>query len=339
MKIVILLFFTVFSCGKKTDSTENVEVKIERNATQQSIVFIAGFDEGKNTYYTNAESYFRTKNITVVNNQFSLEEILLWLNQHQYKNYKEIHIVSHSNPWRGMSLKATENGERITLESLLKAKKNKNLPMLKAGIINNTNLIFHSCGLGENQALVRQLKSVFTAIKTPKVYVSSFFNIFGGNIATHYLAKPYYGYYPTAESPGPLQISKELKQQYPKVAIDWFRALKKRKPIKEGDVYTYKFNIPISWEFTFEEGTVLPKFTNKEALMDWVSSNEMAAEALYKLGIPMEKYRWKSQVKGNTLYIKGKTTVVCVMQPLMELNDDTTYRFPQLKDKELYHLF
>ncbi len=337
----IILLFLVVLVGCKKPFQEAPEtalaLPIETQKTDKPLVFIAGFDEGDNTYYANAKNYFKNQNVTLVEHLFSINDIIQWLNTNsQNKTFNNIHIVSHSNAWRGMSLKTHETGERITTKSLQLAKQEHKIAAIQNGISNNTKIIFHSCGLGENQALLQELKQTFTGTKTPKIYASSYFNIFGGKYADHYLAKPYYGFYPTAESPGPLQLSKAFKKRYPNTNINWFKALKTRQESNVGAIYSYKFNIPIDWEFTFDDPNDIPKLKDRNAIMNWIVESPELSDVLYNLNIPIEKYRWRSKIKGNTLIINGKTTVLCVLEPVMD-NGNNEYRNADLEDTLLYN--
>jgi len=345
MKVIFVILTIVIAVLTLAWEMKETEAKTVKNRIamvtedRPAVVFIAGFDEGDNNYYANAKAYFKRKSIRLVDHKFSLAEIIQWLNQNAGNNaYGEIHIVSHSNAWRGMSLKTSEGGVRVSTTSLETSVKTQELPRVIAGIDGKTKLIFHSCGLGENKGLLSQLKTVFTAVEAPKVYASPYFNIFGGKYSSHYLAKPYYGFYPTAESPGPLALSKEFKSKYPKVNIDWFTAIKTRTEQELGDVYTYKFNVPVAWEFRFDSAAEVPQFSDKEALMDWLSENEQTAVALFELGIPIEKYRWRASRKGTTLSIKGKSSVLCVLQPILHPKDPEAYRSVVVSDIDLYQI-
>jgi hypothetical protein len=304
---------------------------------QESIVFIAGFDEGDNTYYSNAKLYFTKKEMQVVEGLYSMDEIVNYLNRaaESHIRFKEIHIVSHSNAWLGMSLKTTKSGERITVKTLRNAIQEQGIQSIIKGSTSNTEIIFHSCGLGENQDLLQELKSTLGA---KQVSASTYFNVFGGKFAEHYLAKPYYGYYLTAESKGPAHLAKDFKQEYPDVNIDWFTALKTRQESSFGEAYSFKFNIPVDWEFTFDNTNDMPKLENKEAIMDWISESPEMAEVLFKLDIPIEKFRWRSTVEGNTLLIKGKTTVLCVLAPILQSNDQNEYQSVTVNDPSLYQI-
>lgn len=335
--IVVLMFLGCKnSFSKKTKTIAKSSIRAQEQ--KKSIVFIAGYDQSDNTYYDNARKYFEAQNIKVVNELFSIAEIITYLNNDTIKAYDKIHMVSHSNSWLGMSLKTTNNGERITVKSITKAKEEHKIPSLNSSVTAATKIIFHSCGLGNNKELLKALKNIFTSKESPKIIASSYFNVFGGKFAGHYLAKPYYGYYPTAESSGPIALSKEFKANYPNENIDWLTALKTRKETTLGKVYSYKFNIPVDWEFTFDNKTEIPEFKGREAIMDWISESTEMSKTLYNLKIPIEKYRWKYKVEGNKLHIKGKTTVLCVLKPILQDNDPTEYKKTIFSDESLYQI-
>ncbi len=350
---IIASFIFLFAC-QKADLYNDVyeEMAIELSALNHNndnktsaqndavllrpIVFIAGFDEDDNTYYANATLHFKEKGFQIVEGLYSLEEILNHLNlQQRGKLYSEIHIVSHSNPWRGMSLKTEKEGERLTAESL----KNyivKNNKTTQDGITDKTKIIFHSCGLGENKALLSQLKKVFSAQAEPRVIASPYFNIFGGKYASHYLAKPYYVFYPTGHSKGPLALSQEMTALNPDKNINWQEALTTREEPALGEVYSYRFNIPVEWEIEFTNTSEIPNLETPDDIMDFIAEDEGMATTLYEMKISLEKYRWTSKIRGNILKISGKTTALCVLEPVMNLEDEGNYATLTILDKKLY---
>lgn len=316
MKIYNIILFCCFSIIAFARN-HKVETEVQQ---KQAIVFIAGFDEGDNTYYTNAKNYFSNAHYQVIDDVQAFAEILNWIRLH-YDNsmYGDIHIVSHSNPWRGLSMKTFNEGERITEVTLQEAVHNKKIIPLASNIVSHeTKIIFHSCGLGKNKTLLASLKKAFTHNSSVKIYASEHFNVFGGKYAAHYLAKTYYGYYPTAHSPGPRTLASEFKRNYPTIKADWETVLKTRTEQLQGEMYTYRFNIPVEWEFEFEDKADIPDFTNKQEIMDWISESDDLLNTIKAFNIPIEKFRWLTRVRGNTLTIKGKTTVLCVMQPVMK---------------------
>ena len=329
MKTITLIITILFNSMASTSL-------LAMTSAQKDIVFIAGFDEGDNTYYTNAKKHFSQLNYLVVDDIYDMAEILNWLRLHYDKSvHGNIHIVSHSNPWRGLSLKTTSDGERISEVSLKDALFNESItPLDKTVLRYDAKIIFHSCGLGQNKSLLAVLKSAITQNNDVTIYASEEFNVFGGKYTGHYLARTYYGYYPTAQSPGPRQLAQEFKQKYPNVKTDWESVLKTRTEQLSGDMYTYKFNIPIEWEFEFEDPDDIPEFSSKEDIMDWISEIDELKNAVEAFDIPMEKFRWLSKTNENNLTIKGKTTVMCVMQPLMRTH--TTDYIPVDIESEYY---
>ena len=59
--------------------------------------------------------------------------------------------------------------------------------------------------------------------------------------------------------------------------------------------------------------------------MTWIQNIDALMNAVQQLKIPINKYRWLSKVKENTLIIKGKTTVLCVLEPLMTKHNKFDY--------------
>lgn len=320
-----LSFIVCFCCAVLAFA--GTDTALQNTKKRQPLVFIAGFDEGDNSYYKNAKNYFVNQHFQVVEEAQSLAEILVWLRLHYDANvYGDIHIVSHSNPWRGLSLKVTSESDRITTATLEDAlQTNEIVPLDNNFLRKDTNIIFHSCGLGTNTVLLQCLKKAFTNDRNIPLYASEFFNVFGGKYAAHYLAKTYYGYYPTAHSPGPRALAMEFKKKYPNVKADWETVLKTRTEQLPGDLYTYRFNIPIEWEFEFEDSADIPNFRNTQEIIDWISEDEQLLSTINAFNIPIEKFRWLTKVRGNTLSIKGKTTVLCVMQPIMKQHAQHEY--------------
>ncbi|MGH1384122.1 hypothetical protein [Kordia sp.] len=320
-----ICFLLLWCCS--VSAFAGTETALNEVKKGQPLVFIAGFDEGDNTYYTNAKNYFGNQYYQVVEKTESLAEILDWLRLHYDANvYGDIHIVSHSNPWRGLSMKTNSESDRITAATLEDALQMKEVvPLANNFLRKDTKIIFHSCGLGANKALLQHLKKAFTADPDIPLYASEFFNVFGGKYAEHYLAKTYYGYYPTAHSPGPRALAMEFKKKYPNVKADWETVLKTRAEQLPGELYTYRFNIPVEWEFEFEAKEDIPNFKNTQEIIDWISEDEALLNTITAFNIPIEKFRWLTKVRGNTLFIKGKTTILCVMQPIMKEDAKTEY--------------
>ena len=88
--VVFLATSTFISCDSFTTKDE-IEIVADNNLPhleevqeityQDPLVFIAGFDAGNQTYYAKARTYFEEKGLTIIDGKYSLEEIIIWLNE------------------------------------------------------------------------------------------------------------------------------------------------------------------------------------------------------------------------------------------------------------------
>lgn len=342
---IILLITQFSSCGKKREVqevTENIveeKVLVKEELLRTPVVFIGGIDDSKNTFYRSARTYFLNKQFEVVDHAFSIQEIINWLNKnYDGHSYGEIHIVSTGNPWRGLSLETVVKGDRTTKESLRKALTQEALPTLNNIFSTKTKIIFHSQGLGEDTALMKTLKDTFVTDVVPNVVASPYYSVFGGEFSEHYLAKPYYGFYPTANSPGKVDLSKEFARAYPEEnEIDWYDALHNTTERYVGDAYNFRFNVAVQWEFDYTNSdNAMPEFNLQEEIMDWISEDEMLSKEMDAYNIPLEKFRWRAIIKGNKMTIKGKTVVVCILKPLIKPYGDLQHITPDTDNLRLY---
>lgn len=348
---VILVSISFVGCKETTEKNtekETANVVLDNNvmqtvkeelAARKPIVFITGFDKGNETFYKNARAYFNDKKFKIVEDQYSLEEIISWLNKNETKHpYGEIHIVNKSNPYKGMTLETVVNGDKITAESLRRNITKGELPILNKSVNSKSKIIFHANGLAENQDLMNTLKDAFYADEMPNVVASPYFSIFNGAFSKHYLAKPFYVFYPTANSPGKMDLSKEIAKKYPEEKdIDWFDALNNEQERYVGEAYTTQFTIPVKFELDYHNSDdELPTFEMQEEVMDFIEQQETLYAEIKKLDIPLEKFRWSWKVKNSKLTIKGKTTVLTVLKPLIKPYGDLEHIQPDTNNKRLY---
>ncbi len=348
IKITVLALGVAFiGCTQKSETIKIVEkpknieavAAVKKNpdtTTGRSVVFITGFDTNGKSYYKNAKSFFAKQEIEIVENAYSLQEIILWLNMN-YNGvpYSKIHIVN-KNKMNVMSLETTIKGDKITSATLDKAIEKEALPVLDNVLNPGAKLIFHASGLGANLALMNTFKQIFTTDIQPEIIASEFVSVFGGKFAPQYLAKPFYGFYPTAQSPGRVDLAKQFSKNYPNTSIEWLSAMNNDSERFLGDVYSYKFNVPVRWEIEFNGDDELPSFKTNAELFLWMQDNDQISADLKALGIPIEKYRWYQTTKGDTLIIKGKVTVICVLEPVMNKAYPTKYMIPNIENLRLY---
>ena len=349
LAIGLLLVTSQFaSCDSKkevkttetTTSTTQIDTPIEKNEIfRQPVVFIAGIDSEEQNFYKSARDYFIEKDYEVVDYAFSMQEVFTWLNNnYDGTSYGEIHIVSNSNPWKGAEMETLIKGDRVTTENLRKVITQGTLPTLKQGISSNTKVVFHSKGIGQDTQLMKTLKDAFVANEVPNVIASPYVDVFDGEFSSHYLAKPYYVFFLYSQSPGKVDLSKEIARKYSnEKEIDWYDALNNETERYIGDAYTQRFSIPVQWEFDYTNSdNEMPNFKLPEEIMDWIEQDEQLLSVINSFDIPVDKFRWRSYKKGNKLIIKGKTTILCVLKPLIKPYGDLQHIEPDTENLRLY---
>ena len=325
----------VIASNKVVNEKEIVKEVVYR----KPVVFITGIDHGKQKFYKSARNYFLEKEFEVVDHAFSMQEIFSWLNKnYDGTTYGELHIVAKYNPWEGLDFETLIKSSNVTSERLRKAITLGELPTLEEGIKKETKIVFHSQGLGNDESLMKTLRDAFVADEVPNVVASSYVDVFGGEFSAHYLAKPYYVFYPYAHSPGMTDLSKEIARKYPEEKeIDWYNALNNEKERYVGDPYKKRFSIPVKFEFDYTNSDdPMPVFKMPEEIMDWIEKDEELSKVMSAYNIPLEKFRWRSVVKGNQLVIKGKVTVLCVLKPLIKPYGDLQHVEPDTENLRLY---
>jgi len=186
--------------------------------------------------------------------------------------------------------------------------------------------------------LLKTLKDALTAKNLPKVITSPYQVIFGGQFSDYYLAQPYYVFYPTSKSPGKTDLSKEIAKKYPKEKeIDWFDALNNYEERYIGEPYTEQFSIPVKWEFDYHHtDNEMPVFTTEEEIKTWIKQDEALMTEINKYNISIDKFRWRASVKNSTLIIRGRTTGLCVLKPLVRPYGELQHIKPDTSNKRLY---
>lgn len=347
---IILTSSFFIACNSSSEKNNNKEASVLDNKIQKTtidddivlrepVVFITGYDKGEETFYKNARAYFKERKVEVVEEQYSLEEIINWLNNNAIDlPYGEIHIVNQSNPYKGMSLETVVKGEKITSETLRKNITKGILPTLKKSVNSNSTIIFHANGLGQNKELMNTFKDAFCSDELPSVVASPYFSIFNGEFTKHYLAEPFYVFYPTANSPGKVDLSKEISNKYPEEKnIEWYDALNNEEERFVGEAYSTQFSIPVKFELDYHNSDEeIPTFEMQEEIMDFIEQQNELYSEFTKLNIPLEKFRWTWNLKNSKLTIKGKTTGLIVLKPLIKPYGELEYIQPDTNNKRLY---
>jgi hypothetical protein len=181
-------------------------------------------------------------------------------------------------------------------------------------------------------------RDAFCAHELPNVVASPYFSIFDGEFSNHYLAKPHYVFYPTAHSPGRVDLSKEIAKNYPdEKDINWYEAIQNEEERFVGEAYTTQFLIPLKFELDYHNSdNEIPTFESQEELMDFIEQEEVLYAEVEQLKIPIEKYRWTYRMKNSTLIITGKSTGLVVLKPLIKPYGELEYIQPDTNNKRLY---
>lgn len=319
----------------------------------RSITFIIGSDKSSNKYYTNAAQFFRQhdagENNTIKIAPFSLKEILDYLNTiPNGERWDKVNVISHGNSWTGLAVKLYPNGPRTMLEPLLEAQRNGTIPQLKENIFDEqSHIILYACGLGLNKPLMTELKEVFsTDTQRPTITSTKLFNIFsvGKTTSKHSLAYFYNSFYRPTHYLGKHALAKQLKERYPNTNINWFDALNRKLPEYEGQAFSYKYHIPISWTEVYNELSKRPKLKTKDDILNWILEQPEFLALIREYDIPLNLFDWSVQYKNYTnaegvtkpaMKIKGKTVVMSVLQQVVKEGSHKTY-MPDISNEDFF---
>ncbi len=309
----------------------------ETTESGRSVVFITGVDKAGKSYFKDAKTYFETINTEIVEDAYSLQEIILWLNINSKNNpISEVNIVTN-NKMGQVQLETTIKGSALSAVSIKESVEKGLLPKLDNVLKDNSKVVIHSSGIGKNKTLIDGLKQVFTTDVKSIVIASENVSVFDSEFTSHLLAKPFYGFYPTANSPGRVDLAKEFTANYPDSDIDWLSAMSNEEERFQGDIYSYKFNVPVKWEITYENDDEMPSFKTIEDMYLFMQDNDNISTELNELNIPIEKFRWYQTVEEDKLVIKGMATVVCVLEPVMSRAYPSEYMIPNSDNLRLYN--
>jgi len=323
-------------------SNPNPEQKT-KNQKRKSITFIMGEDEKtKNQYYAEAANFYRyneqEQTDEVIDTCRSLWSIKTFLEDHRPANglpWGEINIVVHSNEWTGLSMPVFPNGERINTAILADFQtRNQFSPIPSEVADGKTSIDFKSCGLGRNQLLVNGLQELFLnddcSGTSPQVSASPYFLFYESEkyrgIPTSTKkskAEVWYAFYKTGYRDGDIKLSRQLSNRYPDAKVNWRKALQHKSDENNESLFHYNFTIPIEWTVTYESELDRPELITKESQQKWLMNQPELQAELAAYDIEMDKFRWQFKEMDYTfedgvvepaIQVKGKCTVVCILQ-------------------------
>ena len=250
---VFATFLSVILCAVFISA---IPRKTTNTSDRKSICFILGEDKEDQEYYTLATEFFNQDSVAktdkLIRHIRSIEELLHFLNQNKEdKPWNRIELVVHGNVWSGLSAKIMDGGERAYPKDLLKAVLQKQLPILKANVIDtNTIVNVWGCGIGTNPIMNIALEKCFTDDVNNRVRLntSKKFVVFKRQSRTGKVRLVQASYWPyffkRGYRPSPTKIARELEVQYPEANINFTNAI-----LDDEDSTTFheSFHIPISW--------------------------------------------------------------------------------------------
>jgi len=331
--VVLILLITDCECHKSEPSF--IE---EKPVFGEEITFILGDDKAlDNPFYKQAETYYRynkdDKTEHVVTSCQSLTEVQDYLiKEVSDRPWKLINLVSHGNQFTGLSVRIEPGGKRASPQQLTKYIDNSKLKELPNHVINNdTRIILHGCGLGNNEELLTLVQKVFsTKNSIPKFTASKHFEYYvtisENNIhPIKYQADNWPIYYRKGYKPSDGVLGRRLSKKYPNSTINWIEALKNETAYLPGEVFHYEYTIPLKWVFTYTSKDSIPELKSNKAIVEWVSKHPTMSQDLHNLNIPANRFNWwirnvyvknDDGTRSPALWIKGYCTILNVLRIL-----------------------
>lgn len=310
---------------------------------RESITFILGEDkDAGNPYYSEASKYYSNnpvgKTTYMVTSCRSLIEVRNHLVKHVSPDspWGRINLVSHGDQWLGLSVKVTPESRRSTPERLQEFLQTGTFnPMPDSVIDQQSEVVIHACGIGNNIDFVETLALVFKATSTtPQVIAPRLFEFYSsgtdqsGNLQSlNYMTKAWMVSYKKGDKPGNLILCNLLQEKYPEAHISWQDALSREHPRFGGDSYHYTFDIPVNMVVNIPLHDSLPNFSTIENKLMWINQQSDIKHILSKIQIPAEKFSWnlksgyarnKAGKRTRAISVKGFCTILCILKPLTD---------------------
>ena len=323
-------------------------------------------DTFDNPYYTEALKYYRyhpsDQTSDVVTSCRSLQEMrdyLLREYAEQQRPWGVVNVVVHSNEWRGIGTPIQPNGQRTTTGALYQAIADSTFLPLPNHIMDaQTQIVLQSCALGRNAELLKAISVAFGGneadgqrpiVRSSRQFIHYQSPLGKPHEIQRYLADFWYAFYATGYRPGDIKLTQQLEMRYPDIDLDWRDMLTRTAPRYPGDSYHYTFNVPLNWTVTYPDVSQRPKLRTKAEEMAWLQTQTELQEALRQYNIPAEHFRWRFDYTTHTfedgveepaIVVRGKTTILCVLQPLVTPNPmDSTHLeplVPAITDERYY---
>ncbi|MCB0707660.1 MAG: hypothetical protein KDC34_20230 [Saprospiraceae bacterium] len=321
------------------NSGESAEEAGSRLGVRTDIVFILGEDELEgNPYYEQATNYFRFReNIRLENlvvhcrSLSEVREYLVWNKADSSLAWGKVHLVVHGNQWNGLSLPVVPGGPRTSATSIPAAKRQGYFEPLSETVLDEkSELIFHACGTGHDLALMEQISAAFggrATVRSARFFVS-YESVSGVPQSTRqYMSDYWFTTYPTGHRPIDAILANQLEEENPTAGIEWMGALSRTHPRWMGDVYHYRFSVPVHWTVTFSAASDMSQLETKVQQNAWLATQTDLLDKLAEIGIPASRFSWKFEKTTYTfpdgqvepaIQIEGKSSILCVLKAITD---------------------
>ncbi len=318
--IVLGALISLWSC-QRDEPLSNKEARsaFAPDQPRVSLTFILGEDgTNGNRFYQKAGDYYRVsaeKTDDVVYSCQSLAEVKSYL-EHFPQPLSLINLVSHGNPWQGLSVPVLEDGKRCSYSNLAKALDQDQIgPIESTAIDQETEINIISCGIGQDEELVVLLNQFFgrKAGQENEVKASEYYVNFSDQLEK-YESKFYFttSKYEYADL---TLIPNRLSQKYPKVAMDWRAAYANTTEAENADPFRYTFRMAVNWTVRFEDVDDLKKIQSEATLVEWMQTQPALIDALATMRLTFNDFQWSYFRAGeDSLKICGFCNVDGVMK-------------------------
>lgn len=253
--------------------------------------------------------------------------------------WRLINLVSHGNPYLGLSVKTIPDGKRASTANLRETLDQGSFLRMPEGIVDaQTCIEIHSCGIGENEALLDAVGQVFAGGRydVPAVIASPHFEYYITDPFNEQVVRKFFAdfrmiSYRMGYKPPDRLIKKKFSEKYPDDTINWEEALKKETASEPGEAFYYTIDVPVKWVIEHDENDSLPSFETGEARLQWVKGHPQIIRDLESTEIPPEDFNWwfrhvfvlnEKGEKKPALWIKGYSTVLFVLQLLPPVHQE-----------------
>lgn len=315
--LFLLLTYSVFFINNHFENNSHITELSNTINNGKSITFILGKDDPKlkNSFYRAATEYFTydkfAKTDEVLTQFRTLTELAEYLSNNEFKHvFNTVNIVSHGNPWQGMSAKIYKGGPRANFKNLNYAFDNGLLKQICSNAIgHNTIINIISCGIGKDENFVHAFQKLFycdgdndhATVNISKDYV--FFD--SGNKkrnADFYFVVSKYKFHDKNK------IEAKIRSKYPDKFINWTEALNKCE-FSNNEPYSHSFRILVDWKYLNQTKNIPNNLNSEKNIKNWIKTQKEAVDQLKIMKLNIDDLQWFAFYDKDELRIKAYANI------------------------------